>query len=308
MSARSYGSVLRLKIFGTRSSVYGSAQMLSVPVGALLEEHELPVVVAQRREVAVVGDVEEVLARARVRRAGEVVELVVPVEVHLVPGAVELGAGLEPVGDVGVAGRREQGDEPVVVADDAVEDLPGRDVAGPADHRRHAVGALPVRVLLVAERRHAGVGPRVHVRAVVGGVHDDRVLGEAVLVEEVEQVADELVVVEHRVVVLRLPAAGLALAAVLDVGAEVHVGGVEPDEERRVVALASVMKPQRLGDYLVVDRLHPLLGERARVLDPLGAVAVGPRVDHAAGPEASCGSWGSPPRSGSRRARAPPRR
>ena len=110
--------------------------------------------------------------------------------------------------------------------------MPAGMLAGPAHHRRHAVGALPVRVLLVAERRHAGVGPGVHVRPVVGGVHDDRVLREALLVEEVEHLTDQLVVVDHRVVVLRLPAAGLAAAAVLEVRPEVHVGGVQPDEER----------------------------------------------------------------------------
>ena len=42
------------------------------------------------------------------------------------------------------------------------------------------------------------------------------------------------------------------------------------------------MKPQRLGHDLVVDGLHPLLGERAGVLDALGAVLVRPRVDDAA--------------------------
>ena len=36
---------------------------------------------------------------------------------------------------------------------------------------------------------------------------------------------------------------------------------------------------------LVVDRLHALLGQRAGVLDLLGAVRVGPGVDHAARPE-----------------------
>ena len=66
MSARSYGSVRRLKILGARSSTYGSSQMCSVPGRALLEEDELPVVVAQPGQVAVVGDVEEVLARALV--------------------------------------------------------------------------------------------------------------------------------------------------------------------------------------------------------------------------------------------------
>jgi len=34
-----------------------------------------------------------------------------------------------------------------------------------------------------------------------------------------------------------------------------------------------------------VTGFHPLLGERAGVLDALGAVAVGPGVQHAAGPE-----------------------
>ena len=47
----------------------------------------------------------------------------------------------------------------------------------------------------------AAVGPGVHVRAVVGAVHDDGVLGDAELVEQVEQLADVLVVVDHGVVV-----------------------------------------------------------------------------------------------------------
>ena len=89
---------------------------------------------------------------------------------------------------------------------------PGRDAGRPAHHRRDAVGALPVRVLLVAVRGHPGVGPGVHVRTVVGGVHDDRVLGDAELVEQIEQITDQVVVVEHRVVVLRLPAPGAANA------------------------------------------------------------------------------------------------
>ena len=51
---------------------------------ALLQEDELPVVVPQRGQIAVVGAVEEVLARAGVDLAGEVGQLIVPVEVHLV--------------------------------------------------------------------------------------------------------------------------------------------------------------------------------------------------------------------------------
>ena len=119
-------------------------------------------------------------------------------------------------------------------------------------------------------------------RAVVGGVQHDRVLGQTLLVDEVEDLADQLIVVDHRVVVLRLPPPGFAAAAVLDVGAEMHVGGVQPDEERGVSGLGVGHEPQRLRQDLVVDRLHPLLGQRAGVLDPLAAVLVRPRVDHPA--------------------------
>ena len=92
MSALSYGSVRRLNIFGRRRSVNGSAHTSQGAGAALLHEHELPVVEPQRGEVAVVGDVEEVLARALVGLAGDVGQLVVPVEVHLVGGAAEVGA------------------------------------------------------------------------------------------------------------------------------------------------------------------------------------------------------------------------
>ncbi len=82
--------------------------------------------------------------------------------------------------------------------------------------------------------------------------------------------------------VLRLPASRLAAAAVLDVRAEVHVRGVQPHEERGVVGGGVGHEPQRLRNDLVVDRLHPLLGQRAGVFDPLCAVTVRPRVDHPA--------------------------
>ena len=276
--------------------------------GALLQEDELPVVVAQRRQVTVVGDVEEVLARTGVGAAGDVVELVVAVQVHLVRRAGQVGPCLEPVGDVGVTRSGEERHEPVVVGHDAVQDRARGDVAGPTDHRRHPVGTLPVGVLLVAERRHPGVRPAVHVRPVVRGVHDDRVVGETLGVEECQHVADQLVVVDHDVVVLRLPPAGLAAAAVLGVGAEVHVRGVEPHEERGVGRPGVAHEPECLGHHLVVDRLHPLLGQRPGVLDALGAVRRWPRRGSRRGGRSSCGSQGTPPRSGSRRAPAPPRR
>ena len=50
-------------------------------------------------------------------------------------------------------------------------------------------------------------------------------------------------------------------------------------------SFAAVMKSQRDGHHLVVDGLHPLLGQRTGVLDPLGPVRAGPRVDDPAGAE-----------------------
>ena len=60
---------------------------------------------------------------------------------------------LQLLDDVGLAGRGEERRQPVVVLDDLVGHDAGRDVAGPADQLGDAEGALPVGVLLAAERR-----------------------------------------------------------------------------------------------------------------------------------------------------------
>ena len=196
--------------------------------------------------------------------AGQVGQQVVAVDVHLERRVADLEPGLELVDDVGVAGGGEERRQPVVVLDDLVGHRPGRDLARPADQLGDAEGALPVGVLLAAERRHRPVRPRVHVRPVVGRVDDDRVLGDAELVEQVEEQADVAVVVDHRVVVLGLPRPGLADALRLGVGEQVHVGGVHPHEERRVGVVLAADEVDRGGGGLVVDRLHALLRQRHR--------------------------------------------
>ena len=106
-------------------------------------------------------------------------------------------------------------------------------------------------------------------RAVVGGVDDDGVVGDAHLVERVEERADGVVVLDHAVDVFAV-AVGVAAAMLgADVGAQVHARRVVPDEERlarRVLALHEVDRRRR---GLVVDGLHALLGQRAGVLDGL---------------------------------------
>ena len=133
---------------------------------------------------------------------------------------------------VGIARRGEQGREPVEPADDLVGDLTGRDVARPANHCGHTEGALPVRVLLATERRHRPIRPCVHVRAVVGRVDHDRVVGDPEIVELLEQRPDCSVVLDHAV---RIFGAGseARLVAMLwpHMGAQMHAGCVHPDEE-----------------------------------------------------------------------------
>ena len=171
-------------------------------------------------------------ARALLGLPGQVRHEVVAIEMDLVGHVADLVALEQLVLDLGVAGHRHECRQQVVMGDHLVGHLARLDLARPAEHRRHPVGAFPVRVLLVAERRHRGIRPRVHVRAVVGRVHDEGVVGDAEVVQRLEHRADILVVVDHGVVVRALPAARLADALRLGVGAEVHVGEVHPDEDR----------------------------------------------------------------------------
>ena len=115
-------------------------------------------------------------------------------------------------------------------------------------------------------------------RPVVGGVDDDRVLGDPERVQLVQQRTDDLVVVDHRVVVGRLPAPRLPDALRLGMRAPMHVGRVEPDEERRPRLVLAVDEVEPMLQHLVVDRLHPLLRQWPRVLNALPAHAAPARL------------------------------
>ena len=71
-----------------------------------------------------------------------------------------------------------------------------------------------------------------HFGAVVGGVDDDGVVGDAEIVELLQQLADVPVGLDHAVGVEAEP--GLALRLLLQMREDVHARGVEVAEERLV--------------------------------------------------------------------------
>ena len=78
----------------------------------------------------------------------------------------------------------------------------------PGQRTKHGTRYAPSQLLFFSEakRGDGAVGPCVVVRAVVGRVHDDGVVGEPELVELVEDHAHVVVVLDHGVVVVALPA------------------------------------------------------------------------------------------------------
>ena len=83
MSARSNGSVRRLNSLRHPQRHERLGPDLQRARHPLLHEDDLPVVEAEREHVAVVGEVDEALARALVDLAGQVRQQVEAVDVHL---------------------------------------------------------------------------------------------------------------------------------------------------------------------------------------------------------------------------------
>ena len=132
----------------------------------------------------------------------------------------------------GFPGHRQERRQPVVVLDDFVGYGIRSDLSRPSHHQRNSESAFPICIFLAAERGHGAIGPGVHVRAVVGRVQDQRVVRNPQFVQQIEQLTDILIVVDHRIVVGRLPPAGLPQAFGFGVREQVHVGRVDPTEER----------------------------------------------------------------------------
>ena len=64
-----------------------------------------------------------------------------------------------------------------------------------------------------------------------------------------------------------MPRPVLPFGLFLEVGPDVHAGGVPPEEERLVGLLGAVHEVEGLGGDFLVDGFHALLGQRAGVFD-----------------------------------------
>ena len=112
------------------------------------------------------------------------------------------GAFLQFLLELSVFGSGQECGESVLVGDDLIGDTAARDLAGPTDDTGHPIAALPVGVLFAPKWDHAAVRPREQLCTVVGGVHDDGVVGDAELIENLSHVS---VVLDHPIAVDSLP-------------------------------------------------------------------------------------------------------
>ncbi|MND76385.1 hypothetical protein D3C80_680320 [compost metagenome] len=136
------------------------------------------------------------------------------------------------------------------------------------------MAALVGGAFLAQERRGAAVRPGDLLRTVVGGVDDDGVVGDAEVIQLLQQFADVVVVLDHAV---RIQAdTGPAVGFLLQVGPDVHAGAVEPDEEGLVGLVRLVDEVLGSLHQFVVDGFHTLARQGAGVFD----LAVSERMDH----------------------------
>src|SRR5262249_11883408 len=152
---------------------------LGTDLRVLLKERNLPLVDTKRHEVAVIAPVEKFLAWGFLDAAFEERHQVHPVEMDLEALAVERRALRHLLNQVRIARRRGEGGDKVLVRANVVDDGSGLDHAGPTDQAGHAEAALPIGGFLALEWRRAAIGPSEYLRAVVGGVDDDGVVGDA---------------------------------------------------------------------------------------------------------------------------------
>ncbi len=105
-------------------------------------------------------------------------------------------------------------------------------------------------------------------RSVVRRVLNDGVVGESQIVDQLEQLAHMAIVLDHSIRVFIVSGMSVFL---LHVGAEVHPRSVPPAEERLAGLVLSGDELLGSCEGFLIDRLHPLLGQRTSIDDRLAA-------------------------------------
>ena len=117
------------------------------------------------------------------------------------------------------------------------------------------------------------MGPGGMFGAVVGGILDDGVRLETIIIQEVEHQADVVIVLQHAgtmVVGLRSILLCGVSPLVVQTGIKVHAARVEPDEKGLTLLLRLLHEIKGLwNDLSFIEVFHPLLSERPGVFDLL---------------------------------------
>jgi len=181
--------------------------------------------------------------------------------------------------DIRLTGNGQKSGQPIHVMHDLVGPGTGLDVTGPAHHGGYTPAAFPVSVLFTAEGGHGRIGPGVHVRAVIGGVEDNGVIGNAEVIQHLQEFSHVHVMFYHAVGIFILTRD--AAQFLLHVGTKVHAGTVPPTEEG-FTRLGLALNEVNGGIYgFIIHGLHAFFGQGAGVLD----LAVGRGLDHATRPK-----------------------
>src|SRR5262249_21761885 len=141
----------------------GAAQ----PASRLVKEAVFEVAYADRAERAL-GKIDD-LSTLRWPFAGDEVQLIIAVEMHLVGPVAELPALLQFLDDIGIARCGNEGRKPIEPRHQPVLHLARRHPAGPAHHAGHAKAAFQHRTLAASKRRLTAIRPCKILGAIVGG-------------------------------------------------------------------------------------------------------------------------------------------
>src|SRR5262245_58208678 len=99
--------------------------------------------------------------------ACEIRKLAITIKMNFESLATRIVASQQLLFDVGIACRRHERRNPIERAERFIGNRARLNLARPANEARHAESALPIGVLLTAERGRASIGPGILVRTIV---------------------------------------------------------------------------------------------------------------------------------------------